>query len=205
MPVLEADKPIALSRTVLFLERIPKSSSQRLCFPKECNTWDLLCFPPTSGTEGDFNVTCLISFFFSFPLSTCYFVCSVSNPVILEPHSMGLSGSQHRESGPTESSRNTTKWPVTFFLLWPLLVILSGVTPRSARTLAIPLASTPQLGATLVSQRRWTFILQTVRRHGEETSNIHDRKHYLIFFLIVNVIHVHLTEFRKRRKTKREK
>lgn len=88
-------------------------------------------------------------------------------------------------------------------------MILSGVTPRSARTLAIPLASTPQLGATLVSQRRWTFILQTVRRHGEETSNVHDLKRYLVGFFffspIVKVIHVHLIEFGKCRKTKREK
>lgn len=50
---------------------------------------------------------------------------------------------------------------MTFFLLCALLKILSGVTPRSERTLAIPLASTPQLGATFLSQRRCTFTLHT--------------------------------------------
>lgn len=91
--------------------------------------------------------------FFFFPFS----ICCVSNPRILEPHS-GVGGDALRKPAqrgwPPKSSRNTPKQPVTFFLLWPLLVILSGVTPRSARTLAIPRASTPQLGATLVSQRR---------------------------------------------------
>lgn len=67
---------------------------------------------------------------------------------------------------------------VTFFLLCPLLVILSGVTPRSARTLAMPLASTPQFGATFVSQRRCTFILQTaIKRQVTEHSKYHRGVH----------------------------
>lgn len=57
--------------------------------------------------------------------------------------------------------------PLTFFLRWVLLEILSGVTPRSESTLAIFLASTPQLGATLLSQRRWTFILQAENRRRD--------------------------------------
>lgn len=100
-----------------------------------------------------------------------------------------------------EDHQKTTKWPVTFFLLWPLLVILSGVTPRSASTLAIPLASTPQLGATLDSQRRWTFILQTVRRHREETAQCVRPKRVPYFFLIVKVIRAHWIGFGKCRKT----
>ncbi len=54
--------------------------------------------------------------------------------------------------------------PLTFFLLWTLPESLSGVTPRSDSTLAMPRASTPQLGATLLSQRLCTFILQTEDR-----------------------------------------
>lgn len=53
---------------------------------------------------------------------------------------------------------------VTFLLRCAVLEILSGVTPRSDRTLAIPRASTPQLGATLVSQRLCTFILHTAKK-----------------------------------------
>lgn len=56
---------------------------------------------------------------------------------------------------------------VTFLLRWAVLEILSGVTPRSDRTLAIPLASTPQLGATFFSHRRCTFILHTGGHQGE--------------------------------------
>lgn len=58
--------------------------------------------------------------------------------------------------------------PLTFFLRWVLLEILSGVTPRSESTLAIFLASTPQLGATLLSHRRWTFILQAENRQEDK-------------------------------------
>ena len=58
-------------------------------------------------------------------------------------------------------NKSQTCGRVTFFRLWALLEILSGVTPRSERTLAIPLASTPQLGATLLSQRLCTFTLHT--------------------------------------------
>lgn len=51
----------------------------------------------------------------------------------------------------------------TFLLRCAVLEILSGVTPRSDRTLAIPRASTPQFGATLLSHLRCTFILHTVQ------------------------------------------
>lgn len=58
---------------------------------------------------------------------------------------------------------------LTFLLRCAVLEILSGVTPRSARTLAIPRASTPQLGATLDSHRLCTFILHTTckQKHVE--------------------------------------
>ena len=57
---------------------------------------------------------------------------------------------------------------ITFLLRCAVLEILSGVTPRSERTFAIPRASTPQLGATLVSHRRCTFILHTAWRQKEQ-------------------------------------
>ena len=56
---------------------------------------------------------------------------------------------------------------VTFLLRCAVLEILSGVTPRSDRTLAIPRASTPQLGATLVSHRLCTFILHTAEQQED--------------------------------------
>lgn len=75
---------------------------------------------------------------------------------------------QYLEAMSLRKSKNPVKtWHgrlVTFLLRCAVLEILSGVTPRSDRTLAIPRASTPQLGATLVSHRLCTFILHTVKK-----------------------------------------
>ena len=60
------------------------------------------------------------------------------------------------------------EWLVTFLLRSAVLEILSGVTPRSDRTLAIPRASTPQLGATFFSHRLCTFILHTASQQQQK-------------------------------------
>lgn len=71
---------------------------------------------------------------------------------------------------------------VTFLLRCAVLEILSGVTPRSDRTLAIPRASTPQLGATLVSHRLCTFILHTVKKRKKENVKFKHINHVSCYY-----------------------
>lgn len=161
---------------------IPESSPRRWwCSPRKHNTWT--CFASSHLWIDLRRLPILLhdSFFFVF-FKHMLFQVQCLNPAVSELYSKD-SQEVSMESRLIWSSRNITQEPLTFFLLWPLLVILSGVMTQVSQHFS----DTPGIHATVGSHvgltapvnalSRWRDCKETRR---ERLPKGHGLKCYLI-------------------------